>query len=98
MLFLVDVKLVLVLDLQHKFKSLTKTEKQLREDYNNYISEVSAKFDLFSKKQKETQALFADLMVNYGEEQKLKAIDQVAEVQVIIDFKSFTSFCIHRFW
>ena len=61
---------------------MSKAEKKIKEDYNNYIKEVYEKNDVFCRKQKETQALFADLILCYNEEEKLKAIDQVGNQQV----------------
>ena len=76
------VHLYITVDSQHKFKSLKKSEEQLTKDYSRHIKEISIKHSEFCKKQKVTQALFADLLVNYNEEEKLKAVDRVAEQQV----------------
>ncbi|XP_067940914.1 uncharacterized protein [Watersipora subatra] len=67
---------------QHKFRSLAKSMKQFASDYSKLIASVSEQHSTFTKKQKETEAIFEELVVNYNLEEKLAAVDSVAEQQI----------------
>ena len=71
-----------LLGVQHKFSSLTKSEKKFAKDYDELINQVSTQHDEFTKKQKDTEVKFSDLVDEYNEEEKLKFVDLVAEQQV----------------
>ena len=71
-----------LLGAQHKFRSLAKSEKKFAKDYDELINQISKQHDEFTKKQKDTEVKFSDLVDEYNEEEKLKFVDLVAEQQV----------------